>query len=441
MRFTAAWRTLTAHVGPRSLLRRLALVAVVSASAGGAAGAAHDQTRSAYGPSPSPRARALAQASISDASVPRFADVTRAAGVDVVQRAHGCSGNVSGAAWADFDGDGRLDLYLPESGGPGRLFWGRTPGRFAAAAPSRWGLAAIPGATAAVAADFDSDGRPDLYVVAQGRNRLFHNIGHGRFRDVTDTSGTGDTGAGTAAAWADFNHDGRLDLYVVNGDNCRAPRAAPDRLYENRIGGRFADVTRMLERGAATTRGVGLQAAWVDGDGDGDPDLYVANDDLGFGANQLWRNDGPGRGGWRFTAAPTSLRAGVAMSSMGIGAGDLNGDGRPDLVISDLRRPPLVLLGGGRGFRLRRLPPATSDRAPIGWGTVVGDFNNDGHADVLVAGGDLGLGRSDPAQPAVPRRRTRRLPRGRPLAPASERAAGDVAWPSPTSMPTAGSTS
>ena len=60
-------------------------------------------------------------------------------------------------------------------------------------------------------------------------------------------------------------------------------------------------------------------------------------------------------------------------------------------MISDLRRPPLVLLGGGRGFRLRRLPPATSDRAPIGWGTVVGDFNNDGHADVLVAGGDLGL--------------------------------------------------
>lgn len=319
-------------------------------------------------------------------SVPRFASAALPPGA---QRTNGCAGNAAGAAWADIDGDGVLDLYLPEPAGPGRLWIGASGGRFAARSLKTAGIPALP-ANAASFADFDGDGRPDLYLAARGHDRLLRNVG-GRFRDVTRMAGTVDPGPGTSVAWVDIDRDGRLDLYVSDGDNCRTPRATPDRLYRNLGRGRFADVSRILARSGATTDGIGMQAVWADVDRDGDPDLYLANDHLGFRPNELWRNDGPRPAGQSFTPIGRRSGAAVAISSMGAASGDLDGDGRLDLVVSDMNRAPLVLLRRGAGFVRRRLPAPPGGRPTITWGVAAQDFNNDGAIDVLAAGGALGL--------------------------------------------------
>lgn len=346
----AAWSTVASRLGTRALVARLAIVATVGAVVGAVAGAREPGLATA---SPSPVLASLPLAR--DGAAPRFENVTRAVGLGHVQRASSCDGNVAGAAWADFDGDGRLDLYLPEPSGRGRLELGATGGRFRDVRPAAAGIPEAP-FSAATAVDFDGDGRTDLYLVARGRNRLLRNVGAGRFADVTRRSGLGDTGSGSGAAWADVDGDGRLDVYVVNADNCGPPRPSPDRLFRGLGHGRFADESRLLGQ---PSDGIGLQAAWVPQGSGGLPALFVANDHMGFRPNVLWRRD-------RHGAFHVDQRASLAMSSMGVGLGDLLGRGTLDLVVSDLRRPPVAMLMGGRGLRARRLPGATGEAAPIG---------------------------------------------------------------------------
>lgn len=366
-------------------LRALTAAAALAALAAGIAAGAGDDDDAA--------ARVLASdLPLDPARVPRFEDVTREAGIALPHQPAGCNANVAGAAWADVEGDGDPDLYLPQGLGPSRLWIDQGGGRYVERARAA-GVADVPLATGASFADYDNDGDPDLYVTSRGENRLYENAGDGGFLDVTRIAGVGDRGAGTSAAWGDYDGDGRLDLYVANGDNCTAPRAAPDRLYRNAGDGRFEDVTSLLRRGGATTEGVGLQVAWIDYDADGDQDLYLANDHLDFRGNELWRNDGPGQEGWRFTPVGQAAGADLEVSSMGIGVGDLSGDGRPDLVVSD-EGPPWVLAAAGGDFRRARLPGPASRREPITWGVAVEDFDNDGHEDVLAAAGPMGARRA-----------------------------------------------
>lgn len=369
-------------------MRYLAAAAVLGLGAGAAVGA---REGSSVPDSVGPAARSLARAAaVPDDLLPRFRRA--AGGPHDPQRASTCAGNAAGAAWADVDGDGNLDVYLPDPSGPGQLWVAGARARFTRRSLREAGIPAA-SANAASFADYDDDGRPDLYIAARGPDLLLHNLGGGRFEDVATTAGTADSGPGTSAAWADYDGDGRLDVFVTDGDNCGEARATPDHLFRNDGGGRFADVTSSLGGGGSATDGIGLQGVWSDVDGDGDPDLYLANDHLGLRANQLWRNDGAGPRGWRFTPAGRSSGAAVAMSSMGAASGDVDGDGRPDLVISDMGRPPLVLLRRGRSYAARTLPASPASRHPISWGVALADFDNDGHADVLAAGGALGLDR------------------------------------------------
>lgn len=369
-------------------MRYLAMAAVLGLGAGAAVGAREgSSTRN----SAAPAARSLARAAaVPDELLPRFRPA--AGGPHDPQRASSCAGNAAGAAWADIDGDGNVDVYLPDPSGPGQLWVAGAGGRFTKRSLTDAGIPAA-SANAASFADYDDDGRPDLYIAARGQDHLLHNLGSGRFEDVARSAGTLDPGPGTSAAWADYNGDGRLDVFVTDGDNCTKPRATPDHLFRNDGGGRFADVTARLGSGGATTDGIGLQGVWSDVDRDGDPDLYLANDDLGYRPNQLWRNDGAGPSGWRFTPIGDASGAAVAMSSMGAASGDVDGDGRPDLVISDMGRAPLVLLRRGRSFAARRFPSSPRSPRPITWGVVLADFDNDGNIDLLAAGGALGLDR------------------------------------------------
>lgn len=201
-------------------------------------------------------------AGAAQAQPPIFEDVTAEAGI---------SGG-SMVAWADCDGDGRVDLATG-----GKLFRNLGGGRFEALD----GFAAGEG----VFGDFDNDGRLDFYCVA-GKGQLLRNLGEGRFQQAPIPPN--EHQHSRAAAWGDADSDGHLDLYVTNYEIWPA-RAFPDLLYISRGDGAFSDPQRYPAEGSWRARGVN----WSDFDNDGDQDFYVSNYRLM--PNQLWVNDGRGR--------------------------------------------------------------------------------------------------------------------------------------------------
>lgn len=362
-----------------------------------------------------------------------FADVASASGISFTER-NGASGEYrfvettpGGCAFLDFDRDGRLDVLLVQSGPvPGAAPVGQRPrcalyrndGNHTAPhftdVTKEAGLDHDFGYLQGVAvADYDNDGYPDIYLTAYGGNHLLHNDGRGHFVDVTAASGLGDTDQGprwaTSAAWGDFDNDGLLDLYVCHycvwspatdlhcvnrlGQRayCTPNQYEPDagRLYKNLGGGRFRDVTR--EAGLAGHKGRGLGAVWLDYDGDGRQDLYVAND---LTPNLLFHNVGGGRFeevGLRTEVAYSD--SGEALSGMGIAVGDYDGDGREDLYVTNFSGQTNSLFhnSGSGAFHYSttdaHLAAPTFDL--LGWGVAFLDYDNDGWLDLVVGNGHV----------------------------------------------------
>jgi hypothetical protein len=321
-----------------------------------------------------------------------------------------------GLAVFDYNGDGRPDLYFTNGGGGeafdkraprfwNRLFRNDGEWRFTDVTES----AHVSGSTyamGAAAADFDNDGDQDVFVAGVGANQLFRNDGNGTFRDVAAHAGVARAVWSVAAAWLDYDRDGRLDLFVVNylrwtpgperycGDRTRDLRVychpkyfdgLPNTLYRNRGDGTFEDVTAAA--GLAAIVGKGMSVAVLDVDVDGWPDLYVTNDAV---PSTLLRNTGKG------TFEDVGLLAGVSLpghgrpvSAMGVDAGDADGDGRLDLIVSALAGEtfPLYRNEGGGAFRdagvTSGLGALTVRRS--GWGVAFGDFDNDGALDLFTA--------------------------------------------------------
>ena len=367
----------------------------------------------------------------------RFVDVAREAGLTFVhvagtpEKRHIVESTGGGACFLDYDLDGDLDLYLVNGAtlgtrgadNPARdaLYENLGGGRFrdvtaeAGVGDPGWG-------GACAVADYDDDGDPDLYVTNWGPNVLYRNQGDGTFRDVTAAAGVGDPRWSLGAAFFDADRDGDLDLYVANylafdaadpevlarrcnwkgGEVMCGPRGfagQPDALYLNRGDGTFEPAPPAAGVGADALYGMGVVAG--DLDGDGDPDLFVANDSQ---ENLLLINDGAGRFADGALAAGVSLSGdGRQQAGMGADLGDVDGDGDQDLFVTNFSDDYHTLYRneGDLFFTdisaAAGLDPAT--RASLGWGGGFLDYDNDGDLDLFVAGGHVypGVEEFDPA--------------------------------------------
>lgn len=327
-----------------------------------------------------------------------------------------------GAALFDYDGDGDLDAFLvqghplgkAERGKGGRLFRNeliaggkRSPEPRFVDVTEAAGIRATGYGMGAAVGDFDNDGRPDLYLTNFGSNQLWKNNGDGTFKDVTRAAGADDPRWSASASFADFDRDGWLDLYVVNyvdyaverNLRCYAASSRPDycgpssfqpvpsRLLRNQGDGTFEDVS--LRSGIGRKAGPGLGVIAADLDGDGWQDFYVANDGT---ANFLWLNQRNG------TFKEEGLLAGVAVNaaglpeaSMGVTAGDMDGDGDDDLFLTHLTGETNTLYVNQGGGLFEDRSAASGLAAPslpfTAFGTRWFDFDNDGWLDLVTANG------------------------------------------------------
>jgi len=356
----------------------------------------------------------------------RFADVTRSAGIAFThsfgaqQLGSLLESTGAGAVWFDYNNDGYPDLYVV-SGRPlgdgmhpyplrkasdppphNHLYRNNRNGTFTDVTASA-GVASDLFSMAAVAADYDNDGNVDLLVTGYGRVILYRNKGDGTFEDVTAKAGINIPGWSIGAAWLDYDRDGCVDLVVGRyvkfdpqyrayypADNYPGPLDYPAEtnvLLHNNCDGTFSDVSAKAGIAGVKGRAMGVTAA--DFDGDGYPDIYVANDKS---ANFLFHNQRDG------TFKEIATQAGVAFgqngentSAMGPVFADFFNGGKVDLWVSDSRYNRLFRNMGGAIFDDITQRSGISQLAAqyVSWGTGAQDFDNDGLLDLFIVHGGL----------------------------------------------------
>jgi hypothetical protein len=328
-----------------------------------------------------------------------------------------------GVALLDFDNDGLIDMYFVDSltvdtatrpsAARSALYRNLGTGKFedvtdkAGVGHPGWGMGVC-------TADVDGDGWEDLYVTTLGRNRLYRNNHNGTFTDIAEQTGVAGGGWSTGCGFADYDRDGHLDLFVSRyvridlghlpqfgkDKTCEyrgvavqcGPRGLPgesDLLFHNDGKGHFTDVSE--KAGVSDARAYfGLGIAWFDYNGDGWPDLYVANDAT---PNYLYRNNKDG------TFTDVALAKGVAVSddgaeqgSMGVALGDYLSSGRLSVFVTNFSEEynDLYRHDGDHftdvSFKSKTAP---SSLPYVGWGTAFVDYDNDGLLDIMVVNGHV----------------------------------------------------
>jgi len=361
---------------------------------------------------------------------PRFEDVSKQAGLTVPhnstpEKRYILESMSGGVGFIDCDNDGKLDIITVNGssvdhyrqGGDLMITLYRQDGdlqfrditKEAGLTRTGWGMGVA-------VADFDNDGWNDIYVTGFGGNVLYRNRGNCKFEDVTDNVGLRVGGFSTGAAWGDFDRDGFVDLFVpryVYVDINKLPQFGSDEktckfrgipvqcgpwglpgesdfLFRNKGDGTFEDVSK--KAGVDDPKHYfGMQGVWADYDNDGWPDLYVAND---AGPNYLYHNRHDG------TFEDVGLLSGAALSgdgqeegSMGVDFGDIDRDGKLDIIVSEFTEQPDLLFWnqGAQGFtEISWSSHIAQPSYPlVGWGTKLFDMDNDGWLDLFVANGHV----------------------------------------------------
>jgi enediyne biosynthesis protein E4 len=375
----------------------------------------------------------------------RYADRRQASGITFANRVVDDAGRAyklvhydhgNGLCAADVDGDGLPDLYFTTQLGTNEL-WRNVGGARFVNATAGAGLE-MPDAIAVGCsfADIDNDGDPDLFVTTvRHGNRLFENLGHGTFRDITAQAGLGYVGHSSGAVFFDYDGDGLLDLFVTNvgvyTSNERGPggyhvglrdafmghlhleRAEASILYHNLGGNRFKDVSRDV--GLVDLSWTG-DATALDVNDDGFPDLYILDMQ---GGDHLWLNEG----GKRFRDATAAYFPKAPWGSMGVKVFDFDGDGRLDIFVTSMhpdmwvniapgdwaaegRKADTATVAGGMipggkarfifgnelfanrgGGRFAEISDSVGVETYWPWGPSVDDFNADGWDDIFIAAG------------------------------------------------------
>jgi enediyne biosynthesis protein E4 len=353
----------------------------------------------------------IAAAPVVAAAPARFTDIAAPAGLrfrygyggrsplDLMEVAGG------GGGFLDVDGDGWLDILLI---GQRRcaLYRNNHDGTFADIT-QRAGLTEQGWWMGCAAADWDGDGDVDLFLSGYRIARLYRNRGDGRFVDVSEAAGVTPSGWTAGAAFADVDRDGRLDLYVgryaqfdqssvrfctVQGvkTSCGPEMYDPERglFYHNEGGGRFGEATR--EFGLGDAHGKTWGASFGDMDGDGWPDLYLANDELPC---DLYQNRAARFHNIGLESGTAYSRDGVRQGGMGVDWGDYDNDGRLDLFVTTFFEQPKSLYRNEGQGRFNEEGDAggvaTATMPYVAWGTRFFDMDDDGWLDLVVANGHV----------------------------------------------------
>lgn len=354
-----------------------------------------------------------------------FTDITQSAGIHFVHN-NGAFGKKylpetlgPGCAFIDYDNDGYPDIILingmdwPGHASHGvttmKLYHNNGNGTFTDVT-AKAGLAVPIYGMGVAVGDYDNDGYDDIFVAALGQSHLFHNNKNGTFSETTKPAGLdGPSEFSTSAAWVDYDKDGKLDLIVANYvqwspdkdlfctlDGSHKSYCTPEsykgasvRVWHNLGNGRFEDATQKAGLFDATSKGLGI--AILDYNGDGWPDIVLANDTQ---PNKLYLNNGNGTFSEKAVMAGIAFSEdGVARAGMGVDAADYDRSGRPSIIISNFSNQMMALYHNeGNGLFVDEAPRTNIGRESLltlGFGCFFFDFDLDGWPDIFVADGHI----------------------------------------------------